>query len=136
MKKCNLKKLFVALLLISMPFVAFAQAIIQKTEQKLTSPNGAYEFTFYQKQLSPETKQMYYSLAYKGKAVIKESELGVLIENQLFESALGVPNDTCRLWCENLSLIGADHSSVERILPSIPGLVNHIIGCFNYNCEG
>ncbi|WP_321437894.1 hypothetical protein [uncultured Bacteroides sp.] len=55
---------------------------------------------------------MYYSLFYKEKIVIKESELGAMIENLLFESALSVPNDTCRLWCENLSLIGADHSSV------------------------
>jgi hypothetical protein len=49
MKKCNLKKLFVPLLLISMPFVAFAQAIILQMEQKVTSPDGAYEFPFYQK---------------------------------------------------------------------------------------
>jgi len=131
MKKCNLKKLFVALLLILMPFVAFAQAIIQQTEQKLTSPDGAYEFTFYQKQLSSETKQMYYSLSYKGKTVIKESELGVLIENQLFESALAVPNDTCRLWCENLSLIGADRSSVDFSWKPVYGEKNLIVDHYN-----
>lgn len=38
---------------------------------------------------------MYYTLTYKNRPVVEEGELGVQIENQLFESALGVPNDTC-----------------------------------------
>ena len=113
MKTCDLKRFFFALLFSIMPFIAFAQAIIKQTEQKLKSPDGAYEFTFYQKQITPGTKQMYYTLSFKGKEVMKESELGVLIENQLFEAALAVPNDTCHLWCENLALIGTDCSSVD-----------------------
>ena len=113
MKTCDLKRFFFALIFSLMPFIAFAQAIIRQTEQKLKSPDGAYEFTFYQKQITSGTKQMYYTLSFKGKEVMKESELGVLIENQLFESALAVPNDTCHLWCENLALIGADCSSVD-----------------------
>ena len=34
--------------------------------------------------------KMYYTLTYKNRPVIEESKLGVLIENQLFESAFGV----------------------------------------------
>lgn len=52
---------------------------------------------------------MYYTLTYKNRPVIEESKLGVLIENQLFESALGIPNDTCHFWCENLKLTGTEH---------------------------
>ena len=47
---------------------------------------------------------MCYTVDYKGHAIIEESELGVEIANQLFESALGVPNDTCEIWCANLNL--------------------------------
>ena len=131
MKKCDFKKLLVALLLILIPFIAFAQTVIQQTGQKLTSPDGAYEFTFYQKQLSPGKKQMYYMLSYKGKVVIKESELGVLIENQLFESALGVPNDTCRLWCENLSFIGEEHSTIDTSWKPVYGEKSLIADHYN-----
>ena len=41
MKTCDLKRFFFALLFSLMPFIAFAQAIIKQTEQKLKS-RGAY----------------------------------------------------------------------------------------------
>lgn len=94
-----------ALCLLALPLVAVAQTtILKETETRLASPDGAYEFTFYQKQSAKDIRQMYYTLTYHGQTVVDESELGVQIENQLFESALAVPNDTCALWCENLSL--------------------------------
>ncbi len=92
----------------------FAQAILKETEQKLTSPDGSYEFIFYQKQFE-ERKQMYYTLSYQGKSIIEESELGVLIENQLFESALAIPNDSCKIWGENLDFTDIDRVSQNNI---------------------
>lgn len=90
-----------------------AQSIIEATVQKLKSPNGAYEFAFYQKQNNTGEKQMYYTLFFKGKKVVEESELGVLIENQTFESALGIPNDTCKVWGENLNFTGIQRNQVN-----------------------
>lgn len=81
-----------------------AQTIVPGTQQKLTSPDGSYEFTFYQKELRPNFKRLYYSLNFKGKPVVLDSELGVEIQNNTFESALGIPNDTCKYWGENLNL--------------------------------
>lgn len=98
-----------------------AQSILQETVQKLKSPNGFYEFTFYQKQINNSDKQMYYTLFYKGKPVVLESELGVLIENQTFELALAVPNDTCKVWGENLNFTGILRNAVDETWKPVYG---------------
>lgn len=107
------KYIFILLLVIALPR-AGAQAILEDTRKQLASPDGDYLFTFYQKQFPDERKQMYYTLSYKGKAVIEESELGVLIENQLFESALAIPNDTSKIWGEKLSLTTVEIGTVDE----------------------
>jgi len=108
-----------------------AQSIIKKTLQKLSSPDGAYEFSFYQKQLAIGEKQMYYTLSYKGKTVVEESELGVLIENQLFESALAIPNDTCKIWGENLNFKDAERTTFDETWKPVYG--EHTSIRNNYN---
>ena len=108
-----------------------AQSIIKKTLQKLSSPDGAYEFSFYQKQLAIGEKQMYYTLSYKGKTVVEESELGVLIENQLFESALAIPNDTCKIWGENLNFKAAERTTFDETWKPVYG--EHTSIRNNYN---
>lgn len=107
------------------------QNILKETEQKLSSPDGAYEFTFYQKQLSPDQKQMYYTLTYKGKLLIEESELGVLVENQLFESALAIPNDICKIWGENLNFTEAERTSNDKTWQPVYGERNQIRDHYN-----
>jgi alpha-glucosidase len=108
-----------------------AQTIIPETRQKLVSPDGAYVFEFYQKQFSDSNKQMYYTLNFKGKTVVLESELGVLIENNTFESALGVPNDTCKIWGENLSFTGSKRDTVNKTWTPVYGEHSSIRN--NYN---
>jgi len=117
--------------LLFLSLAASAQTIIATSQQKLTSPDGAYEFAFYQKQLAEGNKQLYYSLSFKGKTVIEESELGVLIENQLFESALAVPNDTCKIWGENLNFIGAERTTFDETWKPVYGEHSDIRN--NYN---
>lgn len=77
----------------------------------LKSPDGEYEFVFYQRPVSEGKTQMCYTLSYDDEMVIEESELGVIVENQLFESALAVPNEDIELWCENFSLIDVERRS-------------------------
>ncbi len=108
-----------------------AQSVLKETVQKLKSPNGAYEFTFYQKQINDSDKQMYYTLSYKGKSVVLESELGVLIENQTFESALAVPNGTCKIWGENLNFTGIQRNAVDETWKPVYG--EHSTIRNNYN---
>lgn len=127
----NLKKFIIGVLLLFLSFSGNAQIVIKETENKLISPDGTYVFTFYQKQIAEGDKQMYYTLSYKGKTVVEESELGVLVENQLFESALAVPNDTCKIWGENLNFRGTDRTSFDESWKPVYG--EHISIRNNYN---
>ena len=122
---------FLLALILQIVLPAHAQIIIPETLQKLFSPDGTYEFAFYQKEIVIGDKQMYYTLSYKGKTVVQESELGVLIENQLFESALALPNDTCKIWCENLNFLGANRTTVDNTWKPVYGENASI--CNNYN---
>jgi len=131
MKKNNFKITMIGISLLFLSFPVVAQSIIKETLQKLTSPDGAYEFSFYQKQIAVGEKQMYYTLSYKGKSVVKESELGVLIENQTFESALAVPNDTCKVWGENLNFTGVQRTSFDETWKPVYG--EHTAIRNNYN---
>ncbi len=127
-----MKKYFISLFSMFV-LVAFVNAgtIIPETQQKLTSPDGNYIFNFYQKEIVNGEKQMYYSLWFKGKNVIEESELGILIENQTFESALAVPNDTCKIWGENLNFTGVQRSTFDETWKPVYGEHSSIRN--NYN---
>lgn len=123
---------FLALCLLALPLVAAAQTtLLKETETRLASPDGAYEFTFYQKQSAKDMRQMYYTLTFHGQTVVDESELGVQIENQLFESALAVPNDTCALWCENLSLTETERRSEDQTWRPPYGERATVRDCYN-----
>jgi len=82
-------------------------------EWTLYSPDSAYVMHLEQRELSPGKRQLYYRLHFKGKEVVRESELGIQLENQLFESALGIENDTAKNWCENLRFQSATRRYVE-----------------------
>lgn len=117
----KISKFYIICLLFSYVLTAQKQFVIQETVQKLKSPDGSYEFSFYQKKITDNEKQMYYTLSYKGKTVVLESELGVLIENKTFESALAVPNDTCKVWGENLKFKDVKINSVDQTWKPVYG---------------
>lgn len=110
----NRMKKRIWLLLLCVPMLANAQDVMTETRQELASPDGNYRFTFYQRSFGVDNARMYYTLMYKDQVVVEESELGVQIKNQLFESALGVPNDTCHFWCENLRMTDVERQSVDH----------------------
>lgn len=127
----NRMKKRILLLLLVIPALLKAQDVMTGTRQELTSPDGAYRFTFYQRAVGEDNAQMYYTLTYKNRPVIEESKLGVLIENQLFESALGVPNDTCHFWCENLKLTGTERRKADETWKPVYGERAEIRDCYN-----
>jgi alpha-glucosidase len=95
-----------------LPATVFAQG-----EVALQSPDGRFAFAFYQKQGA----QMYYSVTYEGAAVIEESELGVMIDNTLYENALGIRNDSDRAWCDNMELAGVERRRVDETWKPVYG---------------
>ena len=92
----------------------------------LNSPDGAYNLNIEQVDLGQHKKQLYYSLQYKGKNVVHKSELGILLENQLFESPLGIENDNSEKWCENLDFVKASTHAVDTIWNPLYGERNTV----------
>ena len=126
----NVNRMKKRILLLVIPALVKAQDVMTETRQELTSPDGAYRFTFYQRAVGEDNAQMYYTLTYKNRPVIEESKLGVLIENQLFESALGIPNDTCHFWCENLKLTGTEHQKTDERWKPVYGERAEVRDCY------
>lgn len=127
-----MKKIFSLVFILSFVLsVLPAQNKLEKTQFQLKSPDNNYEYTYYQKELGKNKRQMYYTLSFKGKTVVEESELGVLIDNHLFESALAIPNDTSKIWGENLFLIGSETRTYNETWNPVYGEQNIIKD--NYN---
>lgn len=122
-------KISVILFFTSSLFVC-AQEKFPETTHVISSPNGNYSYAFYQKSQNG-LNQMYYTLDFKGKTVIEESELGVLIENNTFESALGVPNDTCKIWGENLVYQSLSRDTVDITWKPVYGEFDSIRDHYN-----
>ncbi|MDR2414038.1 MAG: glycoside hydrolase family 97 protein [Odoribacteraceae bacterium] len=85
-----------------------------QTETTVQSPDGNHVFTVYQKQKAGNAARIYYRVSYKHKTVIEESELGVQVDNKLFEKAMGIPNDSCRSWCDDLELVATERGRVDE----------------------
>lgn len=83
-------------------YTAQAQSILEETRCTVQSPDQNITVQFYQKQLSPGKKEMYYQLSYKNKPVINESVLDIQLDNNLSERAMALPVDRHEKWCENL----------------------------------
>lgn len=59
--------------------------------QTVSSPDGSYTFT-----LHATEGRIGYDITFHEERIVSDGELGVEIDNRLFESALGIPNDSCR----------------------------------------
>jgi len=127
----NKMALILYTLLFWLPFGLSAQNILDETKTLLQSPNGDFVFEFYQKQLYEDKKQMHFVVTFKGEPIILESELGLLVENQLFESALGIENDSTELWCENLTFLCVETKSVNETWTPIYGERSVVTDAYN-----
>lgn len=88
-------------------------ALCLQAAETVTSPDGRLSFSFEQ------SDELFYTIARDGKTLIDKSRLGVAIDNHLFESALGVPNEERQYcgehWCDNLRFIGVDRLSKDTL---------------------
>ena len=117
------KIILTVFLLVFISIETFAQhsTLNQTFEKKLSSPDKNYEFVIQQKQDVSGANSLTYRLSFKGKTAVLESELGVLIENKTLESALAVPNDTCKIWGENLKFKDVQINSVDQTWKPVYG---------------
>ena len=90
--------------------------------QSLSSPDGKYTMSI---------DGMTYRVLYNNKVIIERSQLGVDIDNRLFESALAVPRGEYQNWCSDLELKGEERLSVDTTWTPLYGENAQI--CDNYN---
>ncbi len=96
-----------ATILLLLALLGILPLAAQSTEQ-LSSPDGKYVFSF-----NPHDGRLSYSLLYKGKTVVSDGDLGINIDNHLIEKAMGIPQDTARLWSSSMRLIKVDRSTAD-----------------------
>ncbi|WNH10571.1 glycoside hydrolase family 97 N-terminal domain-containing protein [Thalassobellus suaedae] len=125
-----IKRIIYFIVILAFSFGAKAQ-IEHSSLKEIESPNGQLKFQFYQKEVEGAVTQMYYQVSFNDQPVVLESELGILIENNLFESALGIENDSSKKWCENLELKSVDRDTVNKTWQPVYGERNLIKD--NYN---
>ena len=91
-------------------------------QTSLSSPDGAY---------TVQINGMTYSISYHGKTIIGQSQLGVDIDNRLFESALGVPRGIHESWCSDLLLKGEERTAADTTWTPLYGESDHIRDHYN-----
>ena len=67
--------------------------------ERLTSPDGKYEI---------DIDGMAYTVKFEGRTIVGNSQMGIDIDNRLFESALGIPNDKANSWCADMKVKNVD----------------------------
>ena len=85
------------LLVMFLPLVAVAQHILH-------SPDGRFAVAL---------QDLTYEVAFCGNSIVDKGQLGVEIDNSLFESALAVPRGQNDDWCSDLELRGVEQSTVD-----------------------
>lgn len=119
------KTIYIQLAVLASALIFGLKAAAQQVE-RLVSPDGKYVLEF-----KKDNGNMTYNLTFDGKTIIGDSRLGIDIDNGLFESALGIPRDTCRNWCSNLSLSSVERFSKDTVWTPLYGENAKIIDRYN-----
>jgi len=99
-------------ILLSLSFIICHLAFSSAQQIAISSPDGKYTVS---------VDGMTYSVTYNNKVIIEKSQLGVDIDNRLFESALGVPRGVHENWCGDLRLESVDRSQVDTMWTPLYG---------------
>ncbi len=97
-------------------------SVVTSLAQSLSSPDGKYTICI---------DGMTYSVTFNGKTIVEKSQLGVDIDNRLFESALAVPRGEYKDWSSDLQLKGEERSSVDTTWVPLYGENAQIRDCYN-----
>jgi hypothetical protein len=126
-----IKKLCFCLLILTGYHLADAQTIVPGSKVTQLSPDKNISITFYQKEAPGNKRTMYYTVTYKGKAVIQESVMDVQLDNHLSESAMALKVDEHENWCENLKITGIKTSRKDTSWKPVYGEQSDIADRYN-----
>jgi len=102
-----MKRFALFLFLLPTILTSFAQdnaGIATAATQTLASPNGQYSINI---------SGMTYTIFFCGKTIVRESQLGIDIDNRLQESALDIPRGEHRDWSNDMSLRNVERTTVD-----------------------
>jgi alpha-glucosidase len=125
------KTFFLVFVLLSGIPVLSAQEKVAGSEQKLQSPDGKLQAVFYQKTDANGKSAMFYSLNYKDKSVILESEIDIQLDNHIFENAMALKKTTTKKWCEDLVIANISQSKKDTVWKPLYGERSQIRDNFN-----
>ncbi|MEO6521779.1 MAG: glycoside hydrolase family 97 N-terminal domain-containing protein [Mucilaginibacter sp.] len=127
-----IKRLFFCFLMLTVSGLAgYAQTIVPGSRVTQLSPDKNISIAFYQKEVPGNKRTMYYSVSYKGKAVIQESVMDVQLDNHLSESAMALKVDEHENWCENLKVTGIKTSQKDTSWKPVYGEQSDIPDHYN-----
>ncbi|MEO6231710.1 MAG: glycoside hydrolase family 97 N-terminal domain-containing protein [Ferruginibacter sp.] len=130
--KLNTKKYITLIIALLLAFDGICQQqIVEGTQVTLMSPDKNLSFAFHQKEMSPGKRMMFYTVTYKGKAVMNESRLNIQLDNHLSEQAMAIPVDSSKDWCENLSVKNITTSDFDSSWKPVYGENNIIRDHYN-----
>lgn len=84
----------------------FAATALLSQAVELQSPDGAYTISIGQ--------GMRYTISYNGKTIVEESQMGIDVDNRLFESALAVPRGEFVNWCRDMELRTQETTTIDQ----------------------
>jgi len=101
----------------------------QKTYH-VSSPDGSYTFSCYQKLRGDSGKVLFYTLDYKGVQVIGPSKLDLTLDNHLSEQAMAIPVDSSLAWFGDLNITGVTTISRDTSWVPVHGEKARIRDCY------
>jgi hypothetical protein len=112
--------LFAASRFIFFNSLAQGQSMVSGSSATVQSPDKNLIVHFYQKQDNAGNRTMYYHVEYKDKPFIRESALGLQMDNHLSEKAMNLKVDR-KDWCANLSVTGFSTTSKDTTWVPVNG---------------
>lgn len=105
-----------------------ARDIVKKS---VSSPDGNLVFTFRQTADGAGVRTMTYTVDYMGVRVVEDSKLGVEVDNEIMENAMGIALDTCSRWCDDMHYKSVSYSKTDTVWKPVYGERAEVRDCCN-----
>lgn len=123
-------KHFVAGIMMCVAGVSLCAAVPEKLEA--VSPDGTHRLECYTARTASGVNTLCYEVTYKGKKVIKQSRVGLELDNRVWEKALGfrkLEQPDC--WMDNLEVDSVSYGKHDEVWNPLYGERSTVRDCYN-----
>ena len=124
----TLRILSICLFIFAVAADVAARDIVKKS---VSSPDGNLVFTFRQTADGAGVRTMTYTVDYMGVRVVEDSKLGVEVDNEIMENAMGIALDTCSRWCDDMHYKSVSYSKTDTVWKPVYGERAEVRDCCN-----